>query len=463
MKLIMTAARGPKVQAAARVLAPIALFVALNGIALLVASLAGTPRGFLINVDFAVPALLLAAPFTGRASLHPRVAVGLALFVLCAIDLAAFSTRFYVTADAIANMTGFISLWPWKLLLPIAAVLAIFSIATAWAVPLPVRPVGAVALIGLLAFASLLDVASGRNRFFQTGDATLPNVAASATLIMAQPLYHSATSPQLAPTPLAESMAVDLTSPPPRRILSVAVESFGVLNDPAAQAATIAPLIDGLGGQYRVRVIGSHEYRGGTLSGEIRELCALRTLSLVRQDTTFSALSNCLPHRLARAGYETIAIHGNDGAFYARSRVYRGMGFQRAVFKEELLRAGAQKCSQYIFEGVCDRDAFQWSLGLFHSGAPQFVHVMSLDSHFPLPVKGTRCPAGKSRGDRSLCVYRWHIRRLMGDLATAVTDARTPPDLIVVYGDHMPPFNEPSRGKFRAGVTPYIELERVPN
>lgn len=460
MKPIMNFARNQRVQAAASVLVPTALFATLNGIALLVASLAGTPRGFLINVDFALPALLLAAPFTGRAFLHPRVAVGLALFVLCAIDLAAFSTRFYVTADAIANMAGFISLWPWKLLLPIASVLAIFSVFTAWLVPMPVRPAGAVALVLLLAVAFVLDVASGRNRFYQTGEATRPNVAASATLIMAQPIYLSTTSPQIAPTPLTHSMAAQITDPP-LRILSVAVESFGMLDDPAAQAATVAPLIDGLHGRYRVRVMGGREYRGGTLSGEIRELCALRTLSLVRSDTTFAALQNCLPRRLARAGYETTAVHGNDGAFYSRSRVYPGMGFQRAVFKEQLLEAGAHKCSQYIFEGVCDRDVFKWSLDVFRADTPQFVHVMTLDNHFPLPVTGTRCPNGKVRGERSLCVYRWHIRRLMGELATAVTDAGTPPDLIVVYGDHMPPFNEPSRSEFSEGVIPYMELERV--
>jgi phosphoglycerol transferase MdoB-like AlkP superfamily enzyme len=461
MKRIMTIARNERIQSAVSLFTPIVLFVALNGLALLVASLAGTPRGFLINVDFTLPALLLAAPFTGRASLHTRIAVCLALFALCAVDLAAFSTRFYVTADAIANMAGFISLWPWKLLLPVASILAVFSIATAWAVPMPVRPAGAIALIVLLAVASLLDVASGRNRFFQTGDAILPNVAASAILTMAQPLYHSATSPQLAPTPLTESLAAELPLPAPKRILSVSVESFGVLSDPTAQATTVAPLIDGLGGRYRVRVMGAREYRGGTLSGEIRELCALRTLSLIREDTTFTALQNCLPHRLAKSGYETIAVHGNDGAFYARSRVYPGMGFQRAVFKKELVAAGARKCSQYIFEGACDRDVFQWSLGLFRADTPQFVHVMTLDSHFPLPVRDTGCLAGKTRGERSLCVYRWHIRRVMGDLATSIADAKIPPDLIIVYGDHMPPFNEPSRGKFRASSIPYMELERI--
>lgn len=460
MKLIMNFARNHKVQAAVSVLVPTALFAALNGIALLVASLTGSPRGFLINVDFALPALLLAAPFTGRASLYPRVAVGLALFVFFAIDLAAFSTRFYVTADAVANMVGFISLWPWKLLLPIASVLAIFSVFTAWSVPMPVRPAGAVALVLLLAVAFVLDVASGRNRFYQTGDVTLPNVAASATLIMAQPIYLSATSPQTAPTPLTHSMAAQITDPP-LRILSVAVESFGMLDDPAAQATTVAPLIDGLNGRYRVRVMGGREYRGGTLSGEIRELCALRSLSLVRDDTTFVALQDCLPRRLARAGYETTAVHGNDGAFYTRWRVYPSMGFQRAVFKDQLLEAGAHKCSQYIFEGVCDRDVFKWSLGVFRADTPQFVHVMTLDNHFPLPVKGTRCVSGRTRGERGLCVYRWHIRRLMGDLAAAVSDAEAPPDLIVVYGDHMPPFNEPGRSKFRAGITPYMELERV--
>lgn len=463
MNLVTKLSRSLNLEAAVSLLAPIALFSALNGIALLVAAVAGTPRGFLINVDFALPALLLAAPFTGRASLHPRVAVGLSLFFLCAIDLAAFSTRFYVTADAIANMAGFISLWPWKLLLPIASVLAFFSVATAWAVPMPVRPAGAVALVALLALVFLVDVASGRNRFFQTGDATLPNVAASATLQMAHPIYNSAASPQSPPTPLAESMAAQLPDRAPQRILSVAVESFGVLGDSAAQTSTVAPLVNGLEGRYRVRVMSFREYRGGTLSAELRELCALRTLSLPREDTIFAGLRNCLPRRLSQSGYETIAVHGNDGAFYARTKVYPGMGFQRAVFKDELLEAGVRRCSQYIFEGACDRDVFRWSIGLFRPDAPQLVHIMTLDSHFPLPVQGTRCVHGSTRGDRSLCVYRWHIRRVMEDLAAAVNDAKTSPDLIVVYGDHMPPFNEPSRGKFRAGVIPYIELERVPD
>ncbi|WP_417230639.1 sulfatase-like hydrolase/transferase [Brevundimonas sp.] len=450
----------PRARGPVALLAPLALFVALNVLALAIAYFAGLPRGFLINLDFAVPAILLAAPITGRSSLHPRLIISVALFVLCAIDLAAFSTRFYVTADAITDMARFISLWPWKILFPIILTLTLFSAVMARSLPLPARPAALGVLIGFLALAAALDVASGRNRFFQTGDVQFPNVMASATLIMADPIFRSLTSPQIPPTQISDTFATDIDVPP-SRVLSIALESIGVFRDPRAQAAIMAPLIEGLDGEYRVQVSTSHEYRGGTLSGEIRELCGLQTLSLVREDTAFKALRNCLPARLARAGYETTAVHGNDAAFYTRSRVYPAMGFQHTLFKEELIAAGASRCREFIFEGVCDHDVFQRAIGIFKPGGRQFVHVMTLDNHFPLPRKDVDCTPGHTRQEISVCVYSAHARRLMGALADEIRASSTKPDLIVVYGDHMPPFNEPVRSRFEPAQVPYIELRRI--
>lgn len=448
---------------AIRHLTPVALFLAANVFALIVAWMLDEPRGFIINFDYAAPALLLSLPITSRLSSYLRLTISVALFLLYTIDLTAFGTRFYfgagVSADAIFSMVRFIEWWPWKLLLPIGAAIATVSVVMARLVPLSGDRARSPLLMSILLLAIVVDMAAGRNRLFQTGSVEIPNIVSSPSLTVIQPIFSSAMSPQVSPIALADAMKVDLGDSPPAHILSVAVESLGILSDTAEQESTLAPLLEGLAGQYRLRVSRSREYRGGTLSAEIRELCALRTLSLVREDNSFNALQNCLPHQLAFEGYETIGIHGNDGSFYNRSRVYPGIGFNRTLFKKDLIGAGAQLCTDLVFSGVCDADTFHVSLSLFHPDRRQFIHIMSLDTHLPLPVNGTKCRS--VRRERELCIYKVRMGNTLGALALAVRQSSTPPDLIIVYGDHTPPFNEQERTHFRRGVVPYLRLERI--
>jgi hypothetical protein len=88
---------------------------------------------------------------------------------------------------------------------------------------------------------------------------------------------------------------------------------------------------------------------------------------------------------------------------------------------------------------------------------------MTLDAH--LPLEGTvppRC-APAFRLDDGLCRYAQVTRASFAALGQQILAARHPPDLIVIYGDHAPPFAAvQARQAFSQRLVPYIVLRRRP-
>jgi hypothetical protein len=267
--------------------------------------------------------------------------------------------------------------------------------------------------------------------------------------------------------PITPAMATELafgTAPP--RILSVAVEAYGWSKDDRYNRWVLARLQTAVKGRYQVEV-ALRGFKGATLSGELRELCAQRTSGTPTRKAAAELGQRCLPTKLAGAGYATLGIHGNPRFFYNRLEVYPAIGFQEVRFLEDFQKLPQKPamCKTRAFEGVCDRDAIRYALEFLGGRPKAYAHVMSLDTHFPLgptPLGNEDCGTGPLTGQPSLCLYANQMRNLLGQIGEELVAARQPPDLVYLFGDHAPPYAvAKERMFFDRDRVPVIKLRRI--
>ena len=168
-------------------------------------------------------------------------------------------------------------------------------------------------------------------------------------------------------------------------------------------------------------------FQGPTTSGEGRELCQTRMGAYVAQGTA-AQLERCLPLRMRRMGYRTLALHGFSGEMYDRKDWYPKMGFEDIWFHDRLQEAGVPDCDG-TFKGNCDDAVATW-LGtrLQQPGdAPLFVHWVTLSCALAPLAAGPKLKSPSScevsaitRSDTTVC--SWYqlislVSQSMRDLA----------------------------------------------
>jgi hypothetical protein len=207
---------------------------------------------------------------------------------------------------------------------------------------------------------------------------------------------------------------------------------------------------------------GQTPFYGSTTSGEIRELCG----RWGNYDEIREAQPGCLPAQLAGLGYATTAVHGFQASFFERDRWYPLLGFEEALFGDDLMRAGTAPCPN-VFPGPCDRDIPDL-IGeqLVSADKPQFVYWLTLNSHLPIVENrelGTEecAQLGAERDSDFPMICR--LFAIWEDSADALVRLATRPDLppthILIVGDHMPPFtHQASRLQFDAENVPWVLL-----
>ncbi|MEG3087698.1 sulfatase-like hydrolase/transferase [Sphingomonas sp. PB4P5] len=248
-----------------------------------------------------------------------------------------------------------------------------------------------------------------------------------------------------------------------RHLVLIDVEAMGMPTDPALQRMLFRQLTTA-----RVRTrftieTGATVLNGSTVTSEIRELCGRwggYDDLLRRPDPT------CLPMRLRRQGYQTTAMHGFTPDFYDRATWYPNAGFQRMLFRTELVAQGAGKCPG-LFPGACDRDVPSIiARQLQQARQPQFVHWVTLNSHFPVPQLAELHTDGCERLDPTLAKTAPMACRMFeiwdgifANLAREITAADFPATDILLVGDHRPPFyDRKQRSMFSADRVPWILL-----
>ncbi len=446
-------------------LAPL-YFFAVNFVRSTISHASGDHTLFDIGYALAPVFLWMASRYRFPRPLRSAGTFLIALVVIAGDVLGIVARRFGWGPNALLDFLHAPRDLPWRAIWP--AVFAVILAALLASVPLAMRstrPFRLWPLTILLFILAGLDFSMGENRV--NGTSSGVNILAMSSLsALKDDLIRRADTARLTPFPGA-TLAGELprAADAPRQILSVGVESLGYLRGAEERRTLLGPLLARLAGQYRLAVNGTHQFHGMTLPGEMRELCGVRLAGEVNGTAIFPRLRrDCLPARLAARGYETDALHGNGGGIYDRAAVYPAMGFRRSWFFDDLKRDDPRvvACPDTAFGAACDERVFARALALF-DGRPRFVHVMTVDTHLPIPDSvEPACPAGIS-GTPTICRYAAKMRGSLAELGAAIRRAPVPPDRVVLYGDHAPPFfGDVERDRFVPGVVPYLVLERVP-
>ncbi len=446
-------------------LAP-AYFFAVNLVRSTISHGSGNHTLFDIGYALAPIFLWVASKFRLPRPLRSAGTFLLALVVIAGDVLGIIARRFGWGPNALLDFLHAPQDLPWRAIWP--ALFAVILAALLASVPLVMRstrPFRLWPLMLLLCGLAGLDIVVGENRL--NGTSSGINILAMSSLSsLKEDVIRRADTARLTPFPgLTLTRELPRATDAPRQLLSVGVESLGYMRLPGERKALLDPLLARLAGQYRLAVNGVHHFHGATLAGEMRELCGVRLTGEINGPGIFARLRrDCLPARLAGLGFETDALHGNGGGIYNRAAVYPAMGFGRTWFFDGLKHGDPRvvACPGTAFGAACDERVFARALALF-DGRARFVHVMTVDTHLPIPDSvDPGCPAGIS-ATPTVCRYAARMRGSLASLGAAIRGAAVPPDRVVIYGDHAPPFfADTERARFMPGVVPYLVLERLP-
>jgi hypothetical protein len=187
---------------------------------------------------------------------------------------------------------------------------------------------------------------------------------------------------------------------------------------------------------------GSERFGGPTTFGELRVLCGLRGyyMRLSPADET-----NCLPRRFAAAGQPALGLHGFKLHMFDRERWWPELGLQPQGFGGDELVPGNSRCND-AFPGVCDGVVIRHAVTLADTPG-RLVYVLTLDTHLPLPWRvlpvepGLQRRCDTERVSPLVCRMVDRLGHVLEQLAAELATVRHPP-LVMVVGDHAPPFVE---------------------
>ena len=249
---------------------------------------------------------------------------------------------------------------------------------------------------------------------------------------------------------LQQSMQIPTASDSLPDIVVVQSESFF---DPAImrgyETSNFAPNLrrlaaHGISGKLHVPTFG-----GGTIRTEFEMLTGLSLRYFDNLQFPYLQMSHkavpSLVHALNRHGYETIALHGNDPAFWNRTTAFKSLGFDRFV-SQSSFPANAAMDGKYMADSAMTDEIMRQ---LKDNGPPQFIFAISIEAHGPYDVE----PANRAERDaipvpdgitgmdkQELQTYLYHLQHADAELGRLVAwlAKRQRPSLVLFYGDHLP-------------------------
>jgi phosphoglycerol transferase MdoB-like AlkP superfamily enzyme len=253
----------------------------------------------------------------------------------------------------------------------------------------------------------------------------------------------------------------------PQNVLIILEESLGGLKNEADQDAVLAPLLSPEVKAWYTLRRGTVAFFGGTVGGEMRELC---DSVLGPDDNTPDTLRECLPWKFRKLGYRTIGVHGFTKKMFDRQNWYRRIGFQELIFREELSAKLKGVCGS-AFPGNCDTEVAPYIGDLIaaHRNQRLFIHWMTLTSH--LPVDDKTAASSQFPCENFDYTRRYHeicnVVRVQFETNQAIAKLVLRPDLppmtVIIAGDHAPPFmTNQLRAFYQQDRVPYIILEPKP-
>lgn len=167
------------------------------------------------------------------------------------------------------------------------------------------------------------------------------------------------------------------------------------------------------------------------------ELLALTSMYPLKSGSAFLRFGKnsyvSFPKLLNKAGYTSIAIHGDDDRFWNRNIVFPNLGFEKYITEEQFAdkRMGGM--------GVIDESLFNQSLmELNNIQSPYFFYIITITSHMPFKLNGIEFeefPLDSATGD-----YLRSIRytdAMLGKFCDALNENDMLDNTaLVVFGDH---------------------------
>jgi hypothetical protein len=177
---------------------------------------------------------------------------------------------------------------------------------------------------------------------------------------------------------------------------------------------------------------------GGTVSGELRELCGLAISSIARLDS----YAACAPHTFVRRGYRTIAVHSYRGSMFDRRDWWPMAGFQSVTFKDERL-ARYPTCARTL-NSLCDKAMLPGELEQALRLPSSFFYYLSSNSHLPVPA-----------GYTTETLLAEALDDVLQGVETALDRAKPESAVVFLVGDHPPPAIGFGKYNYEAGIVPY--------
>ncbi len=200
----------------------------------------------------------------------------------------------------------------------------------------------------------------------------------------------------------------------------------------------------GISGPLHVPTFG-----GGTIRTEFEVLTGLSLRYFDNLQFPYLQMNHKTVPGLVRVlnahGYETIALHGNDPAFWNRTTAFKALGFDRFVSRSAF-PASATIDGKYMADSAMTDEILSQ---LKDSGPPQFIFAISIEAHGPYDIPPSDVAArdaikvpdnitGKARLELQTYLYHiGHADRELGRLVSQLAK-RQRPSLVLFYGDHLP-------------------------
>jgi hypothetical protein len=311
------------------------------------------------------------------------------------------------------------------------------------------------------------DRINGSNYTGKTQTQILPgNIAGSSFLSLATAIRDNLGPPKPASIlppdqQIMSAKVLDqwLLKHPDRSVLFIILESYGLhedsrINDYLAERVK-TPTLQSI---YNIKY-GTLPFAGATTSAELRHLCNLSanySTPLQESDTT-----ECLPSRAIKHGLKVIGAHGFSSQMFRRNVWWPYLGLTTNKFADAYQKEGAPFCGSGLY-GICDEYILD---DLLNETTRQrgFYYQLTLNTHFPVvrvPLTTelkTICADQQAISD-NVCAYTGRLGQFFDHLANALAKLKSPP-LVLMVGDHAPPFTDQESRRYSGGVTPFFILD----
>lgn len=210
----------------------------------------------------------------------------------------------------------------------------------------------------------------------------------------------------------------------------------------------------------------SNVYGGGTISSEAEFLTGLNTKYYVTSSTIYEKTKNrklpSVVDYFNALDYETVAIHPYYGDFYNRKDVYETMGFDEAIFEEDMTNREIytryisddslvkEIIKEYEEQGTED-NKFIWSVSVSNHRRTLAYHIDSVEDYdYPISVEFTEEAYTDEMEEEDYATLVNYVNGIYyaGKAYGQLVDyfnKKEEPVIIVMFGDHVPNFSPATR------------------